>query len=51
VRNKDKFILDKFKKHYPTAKTYLVGLDFIDKSMSDDVNFIYPWQIVNNVKN
>ena len=46
VRNKDRFILNKFKSYYPNTKTYLVGLNFINKKMLRDVNFIYPWQVL-----
>ena len=51
VRNKDRFVLNKFKNHYPNTKTYLVGLNFIDKKMLRDVNFIYPWQVLLPQKN
>lgn len=46
VRNKDRLILNKFRKHYPKTQTYLVGLNFIDKKKFRDVNFIYPWQVI-----
>lgn len=45
ARNKDRLVLNKFKKYYPKAKTYLVGLDFIDKEKHESLNFIYPWEI------
>ncbi len=46
IRNKDRFVLNKFKNHYPNTKTYLVGLNFIDKKMLKGLNFIYPWQVL-----
>lgn len=47
ARNKDRQTLQSFKNHYPKAKTYLVGLDFVDKEKLEGVQFIYPWQINN----
>ena len=44
-RNKNRLLLNKFKKIYPRAKTYLVGFGFIDQKIKQDLNFIYPWQI------
>ncbi|MBM4177304.1 ATP-binding protein [Candidatus Gribaldobacteria bacterium] len=45
ARNKDRLMLDRFKKLYPKTSIYLVGLDFIDKTKSKGLNFIYPWQL------
>lgn len=45
ARNKDRFVLNKFNKYYPDTQTYLVGIEFIDKQMVEDINFIYPWQV------
>ncbi len=44
-RNKDRFLLNKFKKLYPKAKIHLVGFDFVDKQKIKALNFIYPWQL------
>lgn len=45
VRNKDRFVLNKFKNCYPNTSDYLVGFNFVDKKISKNINFIYPWQI------
>lgn len=45
VRNKDRLIFSKFKKYYPNVKTFLIGLNFIDKLKLKEINFLYPWQI------
>jgi len=44
-RNKDRLLLNKFKKLYPKAKTHLVGFGFVDKQKIKELNFIYPWQL------
>lgn len=44
-RNKDRLLLNKFKKLYPKVKTHLVGFDFVDKQKIKALNFIYPWQL------
>ncbi|MCM8800792.1 MAG: ATP-binding protein [Candidatus Omnitrophica bacterium] len=44
LRNKDGQILSAFKKKYPGAQTYLVGLNFVDKKQK--IKFLYPWQIL-----
>ena len=45
ARDKDRLVLNKFKKYYPGASIYLVGLDFDDKEKSRGLNFLYPWEI------
>lgn len=51
ARNKDRLTLLTFKKRYPETNVYLVGLDFIDKELSEDTTFMYPWQITKSLRN
>lgn len=44
-RDKDRLLLNKFKKLYPKVKTHLVGFGFVDKQKTKALNFIYPWQL------
>ncbi len=45
VRNRDRFTLLNFEKHYLKSNLNLVGLNFIDQKKFEKINFIYPWQI------
>lgn len=51
ARQKDRFALENFKRNYPKAKLCLIGFDFIDKQKPKGVDFIYPWQILDYLKN